>query len=147
MVFARFKKDAFKRQPEKSQNEADQIAAECYNRGIKNHLIMDCIFCKIRDRIIAKQFTYEDDEVMVFPDINPFKPVHLLVVPKKHIEDYLEFNDSDLSAKVKLIINKMLVEQKLEDGKGYRVSINGGGAQAVRHVHFHIMGPMSQTES
>jgi histidine triad (HIT) family protein len=108
---------------------------------------MDCVFCKIRDRIIAKDFTYEDDDVMVFPDISPLKPVHLLVVPKKHTEDYLEFNDLDLSAKIKLVINKMLVEQKLEDGKGYRVSVNGGGAQAVRHVHFHVMGPISKTES
>lgn len=107
---------------------------------------MDCVFCKIRDRVIPKEFTYEDDEVMVFPDIHPFKPIHLLVVPKKHIEDYLEFNDSDLAAKVKLIVNKMIVEKKLEDGKGYRVSVNGGGAQIVRHVHFHLMGPMSQTE-
>jgi histidine triad (HIT) family protein len=107
---------------------------------------MDCVFCKIRDRVISKDFAYEDDEIMVFPDIHPFKPVHLLVVPKKHVEDYLEFNDLDLSAKVKLVINKMIVEQKLEDGKGYRVSINGGGAQAVRHVHFHLMGPMSKEE-
>jgi len=107
---------------------------------------MDCIFCKIRDRVIAKKFTYEDDEVMVFPDIYPDKPVHLLIVPKKHIEDYLEFNDSDLAAKVKLVINKMIVEQKLEDGKGYRVSVNGGGAQVIRHVHFHLLGPMSKTE-
>ena len=107
---------------------------------------MDCVFCKIRDRKIVKEFTYEDEEVMVFPDIHPFKPIHLLIVPKKHIEDYLEFNDSDLAAKVKLIINKMIVEQKLEDGKGYRVSVNGGGAQIVKHVHFHLMGPISKTE-
>ena len=107
---------------------------------------MDCVFCKIRDRIIPKEFTYEDEDVMVFPDLRPFKPVHLLVVPKKHVEDYLEFNDSDLAAKVKLIINKMVVEKKLEDGKGYRVSVNGGGAQIIRHVHFHLMGPISQTE-
>lgn len=107
---------------------------------------MDCVFCKIRDRIIPKEFTYEDNEVMVFPDIHPRKPVHLLVVPKIHAEDYLEFNDSDLSAKVKLVINKMIKEQKLEDGKGYRVSVNGGGAQVIRHVHFHLMGPVSKTE-
>jgi histidine triad (HIT) family protein len=107
---------------------------------------MDCVFCKIRDRVIPKEFTYEDEDVMVFPDIHPFKPIHLLVVPKKHIEDYLEFNDSDLAAKVKLIINKMIVENKLEDGKGYRVSVNGGGAQVIRHVHFHLLGPISKTE-
>ena len=106
---------------------------------------MDCIFCKIRDRVIPKEFTYEDDEIMVFPDIHPFKPIHLLVVPKKHAEDYLEFNDSEMLAKSKEIINKMIKEQEL-DTKGYRVSVNGGGAQAVRHVHFHVMGPISQTE-
>jgi histidine triad (HIT) family protein len=107
---------------------------------------MDCVFCKIRDRIIPKEFTYEDEEIMVFPDIHPFKPIHLLVVPKKHIEDYLEFNDSDLSVKVKLVINKMIKKQKLDSGKGYRVSVNGGGAQLVRHMHFHVMGPISKTE-
>ena len=107
---------------------------------------MDCVFCKIRDRVIPKEFTYEDEEVMVFPDIHPFKPIHLLVVPKIHIEDYLGFNDTDLSVKTKNIINKMVKEQKLDNGKGYRISVNGGGAQMVRHVHFHVMGPISQTE-
>jgi histidine triad (HIT) family protein len=107
---------------------------------------MDCIFCKIRDRVIPKEFTYEDEEIMVFPDIHPFKPIHLLVVPKIHIEDYLEFNDTDLSVKTKNIINKMIKEQKLDNGKGYRISVNGGGAQMVKHVHFHVMGPISQTE-
>jgi histidine triad (HIT) family protein len=107
---------------------------------------MDCVFCKIRDRVIPKEFTYEDEEIMVFPDIHPFKPVHLLVVPKKHIEDYLEFNDLDLSTKTKNIIDKMIKEQKLDNGRGYRVSVNGGGSQLVRHVHFHVMGPISKTE-
>ncbi len=106
---------------------------------------MDCIFCKIRDKVVSKEFTYEDEDVMVFPDIHPLKPVHLLVVPKKHIEDFLDFNDQQLISKVKIIINKMVKEQGLE-AKGYRVSINGGGAQIVRHTHFHILGPMSQTE-
>jgi diadenosine tetraphosphate (Ap4A) HIT family hydrolase len=69
-----------------------------------------------------------------------------LVVPKIHIEDYLEFNDTDLSRKTKIIIDKMVKEQKLDNGKGYRISVNGGGAQMVKHVHFHVMGPISQTE-
>ncbi len=105
----------------------------------------DCIFCKIRDRIIPKEFTYEDEDIMVFPDIHPLKPIHLLIVPKKHIQDYLEFNDTNLATKVKIIINKMIEKEKL-NGKGYRVSVNGGGAQLVSHVHFHLMGPISQTE-
>src|ERR1035437_1764894 len=105
---------------------------------------MDCIFCKIRDREIAKEFTYEDENVMVFPDIHPLKPTHLLIVPKIHVEDYKEFNDQFLTTKVKSIINKMIAD-KIGDN-GYRISINGGGAQVVRHVHFHLMGPVSQTE-
>lgn len=104
----------------------------------------DCIFCKIRDRKIAKEFTYEDDDVMVFPDIHPLKPTHLLIVPKEHVEDYKEFNDQVLMAKAKEVINKMISEKM--NGKGYRISINGGGAQVVRHLHFHLMGPVSQTE-
>jgi len=106
---------------------------------------MDCIFCKIRDRVIAKDFTYEDEDVMVFPDIHPFKPTHLLVVPKAHVEDFLEFNDQNLIVKVKDVIDKMIEEQKL-NGRGYRVSVNGGGAQVVRHVHFHVMGPIAKDE-
>jgi histidine triad (HIT) family protein len=104
----------------------------------------DCIFCKIRDREIAKEFTYEDGDVMVFPDIHPLKPTHLLIVPKVHVEDFSEFNDMELMAKTKNIINKMIADKMGESG--YRISINGGGAQAVRHVHFHLMGPVSQTE-
>jgi histidine triad (HIT) family protein len=104
---------------------------------------MDCVFCKIRDRVIAKEFTYEDEDVMVFPDIHPIKPIHLLVVPKVHVEDFLEFNEQELMAKVKKVIDKMIEEQKLND-RGYRVSVNGGGAQVVRHTHFHVMGPIGQ---
>ena len=104
-----------------------------------------CIFCKIRDRVIPKEFTYEDEEIMVFPDIHPLKPIHLLIVPKIHVEDFLEFNDTELMIKVKNVINEMVNQSGL-DKKGYRVSINGGGAQLVKHTHFHIMGPISKTE-
>jgi histidine triad (HIT) family protein len=104
----------------------------------------DCIFCKIRDREIAKEFTYEDEDVMVFPDIHPLKPTHLLIVPKIHVEDFAELNDAALMTKIKKVINTMIAE-KMRDS-GYRISINGGGAQVVRHVHFHLMGPVSQTE-
>ena len=105
----------------------------------------DCVFCKIRDREVAKEFDYEDDEIMVFKDINPFKPVHLLVVPKKHIEDYLDFNDQGLLVKAKKIVDQTIKEQKLNN-QGYRVSVNGGGAQAINHLHFHVMGPIGKTE-
>lgn len=102
---------------------------------------MDCIFCKIRDREIPKEFTYEDEDVMVFPDINPLKPIHLLVMPKKHIKDFLDLKDPTILEKVKNVIQKMIKEQKLED-KGYRLVVNGGGAQIVDHLHVHLVGPL-----
>ena len=47
----------------------------------------DCIFCRIARKEIPKEFTYEDEDIMVFPDINPVKPIHLLIIPKKHIPE------------------------------------------------------------
>lgn len=101
---------------------------------------MDCIFCKIRDREIPNEFTYEDDDIMVFPDIHPVRPVHLLVISKKHIEDFLYVNDQTLMDKLRVVIQKMVHEQKLED-KGYKIVVNGGGGQAIFHLHFHLIGP------
>jgi len=104
---------------------------------------MDCVFCKIRDGKIAKEFIYQDDDVMVFRDINPVKPIHLLIVPKKHIEDFLEAEDKELLVKIMKTIQKMIREQKLDD-KGYRLVLNGGGAQIIEHLHFHLIGPMGK---
>jgi histidine triad (HIT) family protein len=105
---------------------------------------MDCIFCKIRDRIIPKEFTYEDEDLMVFPDIHPYKPVHLLVVPKKHIKDFLDLQEDNLFGKIGKIMRKMIKKQNLGN-KGYRVLINGGGAQFVDHLHVHLLGPIGKT--
>lgn len=104
---------------------------------------MDCVFCKIRDREIAKEFTFEDDDIMVFPDIHPVRPVHMLIVPKIHVEDFLEFNDEVLMSKVKTVLDKVIRDTGL-DKKGYRMGVNGGGAQLVNHVHFHVSGPMTK---
>ena len=107
---------------------------------------MGCVFCKIRDREIPKVFTYEDSDVMVFPDINPLKPIHLLIVPKEHIRDFGDIRDvryDDLFLKAKNVIQKMIKEQKLEN-KGYRLVVNGGGAQIIDHFHVHLTGPIGQ---
>lgn len=102
----------------------------------------NCIFCKIRDRIIPKEFTYEDKDVMVFPDIRPLHPIHLLVVPKSHIEDFAKL-DSQTSEKINKVIQLMIKKKKLEN-KGYRLVINGGGAQIINHLHFHLLGPLGK---
>ena len=104
----------------------------------------NCIFCKIRDKQIPKEFTYEDEDIMVFPDIHPVKPIHLLVIPKKHIEDFLYIDDALLMDKIRVIIQKLVKEQQLHD-KGYKIVVNGGGGQVVPHLHFHLMGPTGKT--
>lgn len=102
----------------------------------------NCIFCKIANREIPKDFTYEDDEVMVFPDINPIKPIHLLIVSKQHLPDMLGAEET-LLGKLMGIVKKMAKEQKLE-GEGFRVVNHGGGAQIIDHLHFHLLGPIGK---
>lgn len=103
----------------------------------------DCIFCKFAKKELSKEFIYEDEDVMVFPDINPIKPIHLLIVPKKHIEDLVMMKDQGLMIKVMDAIQRMIRKQGLEN-KGYRLVVNGGGAQIINHLHFHLMGPMGK---
>lgn len=100
----------------------------------------NCIFCKIANKEISKELTYEDADVMVFPDIHPIKPVHLLIVPKEHIPTFLELENNNLIQKIHKIIKDMVMQHGLDD-KGYRIVVNGGGAQAIDHLHFHLTGP------
>lgn len=105
---------------------------------------MKCVFCKIAKGEIPKEFNYEDDDIMVFPDIRPAKPVHLLIVPKKHYEDMMAIAEHHLFGKLFKTIQKMIIDNKL-DTKGFRVILNGGGAQEIDHLHVHLIGPLSRT--
>jgi len=107
---------------------------------------MDCIFCKIRDKKIPKEFTYEDGDIMVFPDIRPIKKIHLLIVPKKHITDFLALEDDHILPKLKKTIQKMIQAHSLENS-GYRLIVNGGGAQVIDHLHVHLTGPWGKAAS
>lgn len=106
----------------------------------------DCIFCKIRDRKIPKEFTYEDEDVMVFPDIYPKKPVHLLIIPKEHITEFAALTDDTLLAKIRHVIQKVIAEKGLST-TGYQIVVNGGGLQEVDHLHVHVKGPWLTGES
>jgi len=103
----------------------------------------DCIFCKIANEEIEKDFIYEDKDVMVFPDIHPVAPIHLLIMPKRHIRDFGDLRDDTLLGKLRKAIQKMIREQKIED-KGYRLVVNGGGAQIIDHLHIHLMGEIGK---
>ena len=103
----------------------------------------DCIFCKIARHEISKEFMYEDEDVMVFSDINPQKPIHLLVVPKKHIEDFVELEEPVLMQKLWKTSQEMISKMQLRE-KGVRIIVNAQGAQIVPHLHIHLLGPVGR---
>ena len=98
----------------------------------------NCIFCKIANGQIPTDFVYESKNVVVFKDINPQAPVHLLVVPKVHIETLNDLNDKELSAELFCAIKE--AAKKLEISE-YRTVINTGktAGQEVFHLHIHVM--------
>ncbi len=102
----------------------------------------DCIFCKIIKGEIPSTKVYEDDNVLAFKDINPAAPIHILVVPKQHIEDVLEINEGNkkILEDVFLAINKIAKKLGI-DKDGFRVITNCGrdSGQEVMHLHFHIL--------
>ncbi len=103
----------------------------------------DCIFCKIIKKEIPSSIVYEDSEILAFRDINPVAPVHILVIPKKHISSLIDLNKEDelLIGRIYTVINKIAKQEDI-DKKGFRVIVNCGedGGQEVKHLHFHILG-------
>lgn len=106
----------------------------------------DCIFCKIvRGEIPAKK-VFEDDDIIVFHDIRPIAPVHLLIIPKLHIASLAEAETAHaaLLGKMLLIGPRLAREHGLEDGFRTMINTGKGGGQEVFHLHFHIFGDPSQ---
>ena len=102
----------------------------------------DCIFCKIIKGEIPSNKVYEDEEILAFNDINPAAPIHVLVIPKKHITSLAEMEDGDekIVGKIYKVINEISKQLGVKE-KGYRVIVNCGkdGGQAVGHLHFHLL--------
>ena len=104
---------------------------------------MDCLFCKIINKEVPSDIVYEDDEVLAFKDIHPAAPVHVLVIPKKHISALTELQKEDkaLIGKIYTCINEVAKKVGVFES-GYRVIVNCGkdGCQEVKHLHFHLLG-------
>lgn len=103
----------------------------------------NCIFCKIINGEIPSNKVYEDDKVLAFHDINPVTPIHVLVIPKKHIESIIKLENSEDYEYV-VSIHKAIneVAKKLNiDEEGFRVVVNCGenGGQEVKHLHYHVL--------
>ncbi len=103
----------------------------------------DCIFCKIANRTLWAEISFEDDELMIVQDILPKAPVHVLVIPKEHITSINELDQAHIG-----IVGKMIMAAR-EHAKshgiaesGYKLVFNVGsdGGQTVKHLHLHLLG-------
>ncbi len=103
----------------------------------------DCIFCKIVNREIPTEFLYEDDNLVVFRDINPHAPVHILIVPKKHIRSIndLAENDREIISHM-IMVGKDIAQKESVNLSGYKLLFNveRGGGQVIFHLHLHLIG-------
>jgi histidine triad (HIT) family protein len=104
---------------------------------------MDCIFCKIAKGEFKTEFLYESKNIVAFRDINPMAPVHILIIPKKHITDIsnLKGKDFEIIQEIMQAV-KNLAEKEHINNTGYRVFSNTGedAGQIVKHLHFHLVG-------
>jgi histidine triad (HIT) family protein len=101
----------------------------------------DCIFCKIAGKEIPSKIEYEDDEIVAFDDINPKAPIHILIIPKKHIGSITAMDEKDIA-----IIPKMITAAKnIAKSKGisdFRLVFNSGpdAGMEIDHLHLHLLG-------
>ena len=102
----------------------------------------DCIFCKIIDGEIPSRKVYEDEKIIVFHDINPTAPVHVLCVPKVHITSLNETDQENIGYITHIFEKIPELVKSLRTSEGYRVVTNIGkdGGQSVDHLHFHVIG-------
>ncbi len=108
----------------------------------------DCLFCKIVAGEIPSAKVFEDEEFLAFEDISPAAPVHVLIIPKIHLDSIHEAGEEhkDLIGRIHLAAGRIAAERGLAEG-GYRIVNNCGadGGQTVPHLHFHLLGGRAMT--
>lgn len=108
----------------------------------------DCIFCRIIRGELPSEKVFENENVLAFKDIQPQAPVHLLVIPKKHIESLAALTEDELPLAAELLSTANALAKEFHLTNGYRVVTNIGGdaRQSVHHLHFHLLGgePMDE---
>ncbi len=102
----------------------------------------DCLFCGIAAHRTAADIVYEDDDAVAFRDINPKAPVHVLVIPKRHIESIAEISEDDGALMGRLVVVAAKLARELGVLDGFRLVVNSGrgAGQSVPHVHLHLLG-------
>jgi len=103
----------------------------------------DCLFCGIADGKIKANLVYQDDAVLAFKDIAPKAPVHILIIPRKHIVSVLdiEASDAEVIGRIFQVAGRLASEQGISES-GFRVVVNSGAdaGQSVFHLHYHLLG-------
>lgn len=104
----------------------------------------DCIFCKIARKEIPTKVLYEDEDVIAFPDVDPKAPVHVLIIPKQHVQNLLALTteNKNLVAHILIDVVPRLAKELGVADSGFRLVTNTGkdGGQTVPHLHFHFLG-------
>lgn len=111
-----------------------------------------CVFCKIANKEIKTDILYENDDVLAFKDIHPLAPIHILIIPKKHIEgiNFLGETEKDILLAGNMIIAAKKLAEKAGIGeKGYKLLFRVGreGGQEVPHIHLHLLGGARLSEN
>lgn len=102
----------------------------------------DCLFCKIAAGELNTDFVYEDKEIVAFNDINPKANIHILVVPRIHIENLAEINSvhTNLMNHLLFKLKDIAADNGLKDGFRTIINTKAGGGQEINHIHFHLLG-------
>ncbi len=106
-------------------------------------IMEDCLFCKIRDKKIKSDIIYEDEEILAFKDINSQAPLHVLIIPRKHIEKISDIDEKNsyLIGKMIIVARKIAKDAGVQEN-GYRLIFNCGpdAGQVIFHIHLHLLG-------
>jgi len=111
---------------------------------------MDCIFCKIAQKEIPADIAREDEDVIAFRDVHPIAPVHILVIPKKHIASVADISEKDTLLMGKLVATAKKIAEDLKISEnGYKLLFRVGehGGQEVGHIHLHLIGGARLSEN
>jgi histidine triad (HIT) family protein len=122
--------------------ERSQADADAGGLGARVHTDPNCIFCKIVAGQIPAKKVYEDDDIVAFHDIHPWAPVHILLIPKRHVESMVDVTEADAPVLGRMMALSPRLMRELGVTNGFRHVINTGrdGMQEVPHLHLHVIG-------
>ncbi|MBI2637835.1 MAG: histidine triad nucleotide-binding protein [Candidatus Sungbacteria bacterium] len=108
----------------------------------------DCLFCKITKKELGSDVVFEDADLMVFKDVHPKAPVHVLIVPKEHIQSIADLEENHSAVLAHMLYTAKKVAKETYQLAGYKLIFNVGrdGGQVIDHLHLHLLGGWSKGE-